>query len=225
MVGTLVNVGAVLVGGTLGLIFRSSIPKKYIAIVFQAIGLFTLFVGIAMALKTNNYLVLVMSIVVGGVVGTAFKIDGGLERFAEYLKRRFKSENGKFTEGLVTAFLLYCMGSMTILGAFEEGLGNTPNLLLAKSVMDGVSSIALTAGLGYGVLISVVPLFIYQGGLTLLADVLSNKLTDNIISELTAVGGLILIGLGLNILELTNVKIINMLPALIIVVFLVLIFL
>lgn len=225
MLGTLINVGAIVVGSVIGLVFRSTIPKKYIAIVFQGIGLFTLFVGVAMALKTNNYLIMVMSIVVGGILGTWFKIDSGLNNFSEKIKKKLKSENGKFSEGLMSAFLLYCMGSMTILGAFEEGLGSAPNLLLAKSLMDGVSSIALAAGLGYGVLFSVIPLFLYQGGLTLFASLLSSKLNDNIINELTAVGGLLLIGMGLNILEITKLKIINMLPALLVVVLLVLIFL
>lgn len=225
MLGTLINVGAVIVGGTIGLVFRSSIPKKYISIVFQGIGLFTLFVGVAMALKTDNYLILVMSIVIGGILGTLLKIESGINMLSDKIKNKLKSENGKFSEGLVTAFLLYCMGSMTILGAFEEGLGNDPNLLLAKSLMDGVSSIALAAGLGYGVIFSVVPLFIFQGSLTLLAGAISTKLTDNVLNELTAVGGLMLIGMGLNILEITKLKIINMLPALVVVVLLVLLFL
>ncbi len=114
---------------------------------------------------------------------------------------------------------------MTILGAFEEGLGSAPNLLLAKSLMDGVSSIALAAGLGYGVLFSTIPLLIYQGGLTIFASLLNDKLTDNIINELTAVGGLMLIGMGLNILEIAKLKIINMLPSLLVVVILVIVFL
>jgi len=224
MVGTLVNVGAILVGGSIGLFFRSSIPKKYITIVFHGIGLFTLFVGVAMALKTENYLILIVSIVLGAVLGTLLKIEQGVNKVSDLVAKKSKSDNNKFSEGLVSAFLLYCMGSMTILGSFEEGLGNAPNLLLAKSLMDGVSSVALAAGLGYGVLFSVVPLFIYQGGLTLFAQLLSKHLTDPIINELTAVGGLLLIGMGLNILEITKIKILDMLPSLIIVVALVLIF-
>lgn len=224
MIGTLVNVGAIIIGGSLGLLFRSSIPKKYITIVFQGIGLFTLFVGVAMALETSNYLILVMSIVVGGVLGTLLKIDEGLNKLSDKAATKFKSTNSKFSEGLVSAFLLYCMGSMTILGAFKEGLGESPDLLLAKSLMDGVSSVALAAGLGYGVLFSVIPLLIYQGSLTLFAQLLSQYFTENIMSEITAVGGLLLIGMGLNILEITKIKILDMLPALVIVVIIVLVF-
>lgn len=221
MTGTLINVGAVIAGSVIGLLFHSKIPRKYIQIVFQGIGLFTLMVGIAMALKTQNYLILVFSIVLGGVLGTLISLGKHINSFSERLKKRIKTNNSKFTEGLVSAFLLYCMGSMTILGAFEEGLGNPPNLLLAKSLMDGVSSIALSAGLGIGVIFSVVPLLIYQGGLTLFASALNEHLSELMINEISAVGGLMLIGMGLNILEITKIKVINMLPGLIVVVILV----
>ncbi len=221
MTGTLINAGAVVAGSLIGLIFHARIAQKYIKIVFQGIGLFTLFVGIAMALKTNNYLILVFSIVVGAIIGTFIKLEDQINRFSEYIKNKVKSDNSKFSEGLISAFLLYCMGSMTILGAFEEGLGNPPNLLLAKSLMDGISSIALSAGLGIGVIFSIIPLLIYQGGLTLFASLLNNHLSEVMINELSAVGGLMLIGMGLNILEIAKIKVINMLPALVVVVILV----
>lgn len=225
MWGTLINVGAIIVGSIIGLLFHSNIPKKYITIIFQGIGLFTLFVGVAMALKTENYLVLVFSVVLGAVLGTWWNIELRIQGFSDWTKKKVKSNNSKFSEGMISAFLLYCMGSMTILGAFEEGLGNAPNLLLAKSLMDGISSIALTAGLGIGVMFSVVPLLIYQGGLTLFASLLNDKMNEVMINELSAVGGLLLIGMGLNILDITKIKVINMLPALIVVVILVYFFL
>jgi hypothetical protein len=225
MWGTLINAGAIVVGSILGLLFHSNIPKKYIQIIFQAIGLFTLFVGIAMSLKTSNYLILVFSMVIGAILGTMMDLEKLINRFSEKLKTKIKTDNNKFSEGMISAFLLYCMGSMTILGAFEEGLGSSPNLLLAKSLMDGVSSIALSAGLGVGVIFSVVPLMLYQGGLTLFANLLNDKLSEPIINELSAVGGLMLIGMGLNILEIAKIKVINLLPALVIVVVLVWLFL
>jgi uncharacterized membrane protein YqgA involved in biofilm formation len=225
MWGTLINAGAIILGSILGLLFHSRIPKKYIQIIFQGIGLFTLFVGMAMALKTSNYLVLVFSIVLGSILGTLLNFEDQINRFSGWIKQKIKTEDSKFTEGLVSAFLLYCMGSMTILGAFEEGLGNHPNLLLAKSLMDGISSIALTAGLGIGVMFSVVPLLLYQGALTFLAQILNDRVSSVYINELSAVGGLMLIGMGLNILEITNIKVINMLPALVIVLALVWMFL
>ena len=124
-------------------------------------------------------------------------------------------EQSRFAEGLVTAFLLFCMGSMTVLGAIEEGLGGRPNLLAAKSVLDGFASLALASSLGVGVLFSVIPLFIYQGGLTLLAGSFHAVLSDVVVNEISAAGGLILVGLGITILEIKQLKVLNMLPALV----------
>lgn len=218
MEGTLINAGAVILGSIVGLIIHSRLPKNIVNIVFQGIGLFTLFLGVNMATKTSNFLIMIFSIVIGSIIGELLDIDKSVNRFGEWLKKKVKSKNDKFSEGFVTSFLLFCMGSMTILGAFEEGLGGEPNLLLAKSVLDMFGSIILSASLGIGVVFSVIPLIIYQGGLTLFAGSLTGFLTDPIINELTAVGGLLLIGLGINILEIKKIKILNMIPALIIVV-------
>ncbi|MCK9483727.1 MAG: DUF554 domain-containing protein [Candidatus Marinimicrobia bacterium] len=225
MLGTLVNVGTVMLGSSLGLLLHTRLPRKLIVIVFQVIGLFTLFLGFSMALKTANFLIMIFSGAIGAVIGELCQIERGINRLGENIKRRLKSDNDKFAEGLVTAFLLFCMGSMTILGAFEEGLGGKPNLLLAKSLLDGFSSMALAAGLGVGVLLAVVPLLIYQGGLTLLAGLLGDILTTPIVNEMTAVGGLLLIGLGLTILEIKIVKVVNMLPSLVVAIILAGIFL
>ena len=224
MIGTWVNAAAILAGGLVGLMLHSRLPERVADIVFQALGLFTLFIGVKMALGTNHILLLVFSMVAGSISGELLQLERGMERLGEKLKNRVKSGNEHFTEGLVTAFLLYCMGSMTILGAFEEGLGKGPNLLLAKSVMDGFSSVALASALGMGVLFSIVPLVLYQGGLTLLAVQLQDYFTDVIIDEITAVGGLMLIGLGINILGIKKLRILNMLPALVFIVIFTLIF-
>lgn len=225
MTGTLINVAAVIAGCTIGFLIHRRLPQKIITIVFHGIGLFTLFLGFSMAAKTANYLVLIFSIVLGSISGELLKIDRGLDRLSIYLKHKIGSANDKFAEGLVTAFLLFCLGSMTILGAFEEGLGGKPNLLLAKSMLDGFSSIALTAGLGIGVIFSVIPLLIYQGGLTLFASLLGDIFNDVIINEMTAAGGLMLIGLGINILEIKSIKVVNMLPGLLVAVILAYLFL
>ncbi|HPC36609.1 MAG TPA: DUF554 domain-containing protein [Candidatus Marinimicrobia bacterium] len=225
MVGTLVNVGTVIVGSSLGLLLHTRLPRKFTVIVFQVIGLFTLFLGFSMALKTTNFLVMVFSGALGAVLGELCKLEEGINNLGENLKHRLKSDNDKFAEGLVTAFLMFCMGSMTILGALEEGMGGKPNLLLAKSLLDGFSSMILASGLGIGVLLSVIPLFIYQGGLTLLASLLGDVLNPTVINEMTAVGGLMLIGLGFNILEIKTIKVINMLPGLIVAIILAAIFL
>jgi uncharacterized protein len=214
MTGTFVNAAAILVGGTAGLFIHSRLPARFSKIVFQGIGLFTIFLGFSMAMKTGNYLVMIFSIVLGSISGELIDIDKRINFFSEWMKKFSGSSNARFSEGLVTSFLLFCMGSMTILGAFEEGLGNNPSLLYAKSVLDGVSSIALAAAMGAGVLFSIVPLIIYQGGLTLFAAKLGNLMSEPVMNELTAVGGLLLIGLGIGILDIKKIKILNMLPAL-----------
>ena len=224
MIGTLVNVAAVVVGGVLGLVFRSKLPQKYITIFFQAIGLFTLFLGFSMSLKTNNPLLLVFSLILGAIVGTALSLQGRMERFSESIQRRFKLSGQRFSEGLVVSFLMFCMGSMTILGSIEEGLGGEPNLLYVKSLMDGFSSIALAASLGVGVILSAVPLLIYQGGLTLLASLLGDSFNSVMINELTAVGGILLIGLGLSILDIKKINVLDLLPSLVFIVPLVIYF-
>jgi uncharacterized protein len=216
MIGTLVNTGAVIAGSLLGLLIHAKLPTRIITITFQGIGLFTLFIGVSMALKTQNPLVMIFSIVIGAIIGETLDLTIYLERFSLWVKAKIKSQDEKFSEGLITAFLLFCMGSMTILGAIEEGLGHPPNLFLAKSVLDGFSSIALATTFGVGVLFSAIPLLIYQGGLTLFAGLLQNVLAKVVITEVSAVGGLILIGLGLSILEIKAIRILNMLPALLI---------
>lgn len=216
MTGTWVNIITVIVGSVLGLAFGRRLAERFRSIVFQGIGLFTLLLGVLMAMKTKDPLVLVLSMVIGGLLGEWWRLDKLTEQSGERLKRILKSENQKFTEGLLTSFLLFCMGSMTILGALEEGLGKDPDLLITKSIMDGFSAVVLAAGLGIGVLFSVVPLLFYQGGLTLMAQYVEPYLSDAMVAEVTATGGLMLIGLGISILEIKKLRVINFIPALLI---------
>ncbi len=216
MLGTLINAAAVVIGSIVGVLIHAKLPKKLTTTAFQAIGLFTIFLGISMALKTQNFLIMIFSIVLGSLLGEILDIDSWVNRFGEYLKKKLNSKESNFSEGFVTAFLLFCMGSMTILGAIEEGLGNPPNLLLSKSVLDGFSSIALASSLGIGVLFSALPLLIFQGGITLFAAALQDVLTLTLINEVTAVGGLLLIGLGISILEIKEIKVLNMMPSLLV---------
>lgn len=220
MTGTFINAAAIIAGSLLGIIFHSRLNKNIVNTIFAAIGLFTLFIGFDLATKTDNYLIMIFSLIIGGAIGEWIDIEKRVDRMAERLKKYSKSDQSKFNQGLITAFLLYCMGSVTILGAIEEGLGGKPNLLIMKSVMDGVSSIALASAMGIGVIFSVIPLLIYQGGLTLLTVFLGDYFSEVIINELTAIGGIMLIGLGITILGIKKIKILNLIPALIIVVLL-----
>lgn len=218
--GTLINVAAVIIGSLIGLMIKQKLPPKIITIIFQVMGLFTLVLGISMSLKTEHFLIVIGSLVVGAVIGEWIDLDKYMNRWSMSLKERLKIGNEKFTDGLITAFLLYCMGAMTILGAIEEGVEGSYDILLMKSLMDGVSSIALASGLGIGVMFSSIPLLVYQGGLTLFSSVIGKHFTELIINDLSATGGILLIGLGINILEIKKLKIINMVPALVIVVIL-----
>ena len=215
MLGTIVNVTAVIAGSSIGLLLKSKLPEKITAIVFQGIGLVTIFFGVAMASRSQNWVVLILSVVSGAILGQALNLDERMNRAGEMLKKSLKIKNQRFTEGMVTAFLLFCMGSLTVLGALEEGMNQNPELLLAKSVMDGFSSIALAAAMGIGVMFSVIPLLIYQGGITLFAGSLQNVLSEPMIMEITAAGGIILLGMGINILEIKKIKVLNLLPALV----------
>lgn len=221
MTGTLINAAAIILGTVIGLLIKTKLPKRFITIIFQALGLFTILLGLKMALEMQEFLFAIGSLVIGSVVGELLGLEKRLEGFANWVKLKMKSDSDKFSDGLITAFLLYCMGSLTILGSIEEGISGNMDLLLMKSLMDGISSIALASALGIGVGFSVLPLLIYQGGLTLFASSLSEFFSEAIVRELSAVGGVLLIGLGINILEIKKLRILNMIPALVIVVVLV----
>jgi len=222
--GTIINVIAVLAGGSIGLLIGSRLPDRYSKVFFHVVGLFTLVLGFSMAIKTNEPLLVVFSLILGVLSGTLLDLQRRLDDFSSKLKNRFKISGNRFSEGLVVAFLLYCMGSLTVLGAIEEGTGATPKLFYLKSLMDGFSSIVLASTLGGGVLFSTLPLLIYQGGLTLIASYAAGSLTTSMITELSAVGGILLVALGFNILEIKRFDVINMLPALLFIVLLMLLF-
>jgi uncharacterized membrane protein YqgA involved in biofilm formation len=224
MLGTYVNVVAVIIGSSIGVLLHQQFPEKLKKIVFQAVGLVVLFLGISMALKTDNFVIIIFSLVIGAIIGEWIDLDTHVDRFGNLLKARFKSEDDRFSEGLVTAFLIFCIGAMTIIGAIEDGLNNDPSILYAKALLDGGVSIALASTFGIGVLFSVIPLFIFQGGITVVAASSEAFFTDTLINELSAVGGIVLMVLGIQLLEIKEIKVINLLPALIVVTLLVRLF-
>jgi len=217
MIGTLVNTGAVIVGSSIGLVFKKALPEKYHTIYFQAVGLFTILLGVKMSLAIANPLLVVLSLILGGIIGEAIRLEDKVEQLGCWIKAKTNSQHDKFTDGLITAFLLFCMGALTITGAIEEGFGKTSDLLLTKSIMDFFSSIMLASALGIGVLFSAILLLIFQGGITLIVSLIGKDLPLEIISEITVVAGIILIGLGINLLEIKKLKIINLLPALLLI--------
>jgi uncharacterized membrane protein YqgA involved in biofilm formation len=219
-IGTFINMSSIIVGSLIGIGLQQTFPPNIKMIIFQGIGLATLLIGIQMSLKLPEgyLLILVFSMILGGIMGEMLHIDFFLQELGEYIKATFKIGDEKFTEGLVTAFLLFCVGSMVIIGAIEEGISGKRELLLVKSTLDGVSSIAFASTYGIGVLFSIFPLFIIQGGLTLLARYLQHFFTPTIINMLSAVGGLLIIGIGIKLLDLGQINIENLLPSLLVVV-------
>jgi len=219
-IGSLVNMLAVIVGSLFGLLLGQRFPENIRRISIKGIGLCTLLIGTQMALKVENILLVILSILLGGILGEFLNLQSKFEQLGDQLKKRLPIKNERFTEGLITTFILFCVGSLTIVGALEEGLRNDPTLLYTKSVLDGFSSIVFASVYGIGVLFSAFPLIIFQGSITLLAGKLEPYLTDMVINQMSATGGILIIGLGFNLLEIQNLKITNFLPALIIIIFL-----
>lgn len=217
LTGTIINTAAVVVGSTIGLAFRSKIQPRFIDAIFNGMGVFTLALGTGMAIKMEQPLIVIFSLILGVLLGEATKLDKRLEALTARFKKEEAGSTNQFAQGLIFSFLLFCVGSMTLLGTLEEGLGNPPTLLYTKSLMDGFSSIAIAAAFGSGVLFTAIPLFIFQASLTLMAASIKAVLTEAMITDLTAVGGLMIIALGLSILNIKQLKVINMLPSLVIV--------
>ena len=215
MIGTFVNMAAVVAGGSIGLLLGKRMSDGLQEILFQALGLAVCAIGISMAIESQNLIISVVSIALGTATGHTIGIEKSLNRLSEKIRQRLQIGSNRFTEGFVGATLLYCVGSMAILGSFEDGLGEYSKLLYAKSVIDGISAIVLASVAGVGVLFSIFPVLLYQGTLTLCAVQLKPIMQEAMIGEMTAVGGLLLIGIGLSLLKIKEVRTADMLPALI----------
>lgn len=217
-IGTLINMGTVTIGSLIGLYLQGIFPENIQSIIFQAIGLGTLVLGVMMSLKVpEGYLLnFIFSLILGGVVGELLGVQAGLQGLGDTIKEALNITEGAFTEGLITAFLLFCIGSMTFVGAIEEGLEGKRDLLMVKSTLDGISSIAFASTYGIGVLFSIVPMLIFQGGITLMARQLQQFFTPTMIAQLSAVGGALIIGIGINILGLGAINVENLLPGLLV---------
>ena len=218
MLGVLVNVGTVLIGSLVGLLLKRGIPEKVTEALMTGIGLCTVFIGISGALQGENTLVLILSMAIGTVIGTLLDIDKQLNRLAAYVEARFKQKDGQVTvaEGFVTASLLFCVGAMTIVGSLQAGLTGDCETLYTKATLDLISSCVLAASLGIGVLLSDIFVFIFQGGLVLLAGLIAPFLSEYAIGEMTCAGSVLIIALGLNLIGVTKIKVANYLPVILI---------
>lgn len=215
LLGTIVNVALIIVGGIVGALTKRGIPKRFSELIMCAIGLVTTVIGITFAIETQNVLIVIASLVIGGILGEWIDIDTKLNQLAEKVKGRIKGEQSNIGEGIVTATLLFCIGSMAIMGSLDSGLRQDHTILYTKAVMDGISAVLFASSMGIGVVLSAVPVLLYQGAITLLAHVLEPFLSAALITEISAVGGILLIGLGLSVLEIKKIKVANLLPAII----------
>lgn len=220
MKGTLVNVAAILAGSSLGLLLKKGIPGTYQKTIVKTLGLAVSVIGIEMALKTSNIMIVITSLILGVICGEFFDLDGKIHKLGNWLTATFKKIHNKNSEnstnvgeGFVTASLLYCIGAMAVVGSIQDGLTGDTKILYAKSLLDGTMSIALAATLGVGVALSSISVLIYQGAFTLISGILAPFLSDFVINELAATGGVLIIGIALTMLEATKIKLANSLPA------------
>jgi len=216
LLGTLANVAAIALGTLLGLALKQRLPERINTIAMQALGLVTVLIGIKMVTTTENVLIILVSMVIGGIVGELLQIEQRLDRFGSRIEARLGKEGGAFTKAFVTSTLLYCVGPLAILGALQDGLQGDYSILLTKSGLDGVASVAFASTLGVGVLFSTLPVALYQGGITVAASLLQPYLSSPIINAMTATGGLLILGIGLNILKISQIRVANLLPAILV---------
>ncbi|CCQ94576.1 conserved membrane hypothetical protein [[Clostridium] ultunense Esp] len=213
MLGTLVNSTAIILGSIIGIIIKQGIKDEYKKTVMDGVGLSVIIIGIMGAIKSENTILVIISVVLGSIIGETIGIEKKLNSLGDKMEKRFGKGDSNFSKGFVTASLVYCVGAMAIVGSLESGLLGDHNTLFAKSILDGISSIIFASTLGIGVAFSAMAVFIYQGLVTILATYLKEFLTPEVILEMSAVGGILIMAIGINILELKKIKVGNMLPA------------
>lgn len=215
--GSVINALAIVAGGALGLLLHGRLPDKMRQVVFQGLGLCVLVIGMQMALQGKNGLLVVLSVLIGGVLGEWMGLEERFAGLADKLRTLIRSKNARFVDGMVNASLIYCIGAMAILGSFDEGIRGDHSILFTKSLLDGFASIALASTYGSGVLFSAIPVLLYQGTLTLFASSFQAYFSEYLIAQLTATGGTLILGIGINLLGLTTIRLSSLLPSLIVI--------
>lgn len=213
MLGTITNTAAIVAGGIIGVLLKKGISEQVKVTAMQGIGLAVLLVGAQMAFQTSNILIVIISMVVGGIIGELLGIEKQLARLGNWLEVRFGGSDSNLGRAFVTSSLIYCVGAMAILGSIEDGLTGSHTTLFAKSLLDGISAVFFASTMGIGVILSAIPVFLYQGSITLLADLVKDLFSPEVVAELTATGGLLIAAIGINILGIKELKVGNMLPA------------
>ena len=225
IIGTLVNTVAVLIGGSVGLLLKGKIPEKFAENIIKAVGLCVCIIGIKSALGIGNteeskvdIMLVVISLALGAFIGELLRIENYLNRLGQWMQKKMsrKDETSTFAEGFVVATLLFCVGAMAVIGSIESGLGGDRTTIYTKSLLDGVSSMVLASSLGLGVLFSAVAIFLYQGSIEVFAGSLQNILTPDLITQVSAVGGVMILGIGLNMTLSVKIRVANLLPGLLV---------
>ena len=215
MLGTIVNAAAIIAGSLLGLLFSKGIPDNYKEIIMGGVGLSVILIGIKSALVSDNLIIVILSVILGALLGEFLKIEARLESLGKFLERKVaarSSDTSSFARGFVTASLVFCVGSMAIVGSLESGLTGNHQTLFAKSILDGVTSIIFASAMGLGVIFSSCAVFLYQGAITLTAVLMKDLLVPETISQMTSVGGLLILAIGLNLLKITTIRVGNLIP-------------
>ncbi|MDR7869409.1 MAG: DUF554 domain-containing protein [Tissierellaceae bacterium] len=216
MLGTIVNSIVVIVGSILGIILKNGINERYKNTIIDGISLALVIIGIMGGIKTQNLVLVVISLAIGGLIGEAIDIEGRLDRLGEKAESYFGQGDSNFAKAFVNATLVFCIGAMAIVGSLESGLTGNHETLYAKSTMDGIFAVIFASSLGIGTAFAAIPIFIYQGSITLLASYLKDILTPELINEMSAIGGILIIGIGINMLNIKKIKVGNLLPAVVI---------
>lgn len=216
MLGVIVNVITVIIGSSIGLLLKKGIPDKVSKAAMIGLGACTLYIGISGSLVGANALAMIASVVLGAIVGTIINIDGAINKLASKVENRFNKDNGiSIAEGIISATLLFCVGSMTVTGSIQAGLTGDNSILITKAMLDLVSSMMLASSLGIGVLLSAVAVFMIQGGLVLLSGIIAPILSTGAINEMTCIGSILIIMIGTNLMGITKIKVADFLPAII----------
>jgi len=217
LIGTLINVAAIIAGSALGLLLKRSFRQNMADVVMQGLGLCVILIGLSGALKTNNVLLMILSVVLGGVIGSLIGIEKRLNDLGEFAQRKLirgaDQGTSTFAQAFVTASLVFCVGAMAVVGALDSGIRGDHSTLIAKAALDGVASVVFAGALGPGVMLSAVPVLLYQGSIALLGNVISPLLSDIVVQEMSAVGGLLIVGIGLKMLLKAEIKVADLLPA------------
>ncbi len=217
-IATLVNALAIILGSLVGVLIGRNFPDRVRSIVYQGIGLCVLVIGLDMALQYDNIIMVVFSVLLGAVTGELLRLDDRMAAFGNWLKGAIRSEDARFSDGFVTASLIFCIGSMAILGSIDEGIRGDRTILLTKSILDGFISIPLASTYGIGVMFSALPILLYQGSITIAASQSQTFFSPEVITQITSVGGLLIMGIGINLLDIKKINVTNLLPSLVYVV-------